>query len=257
MTEAEAKAATSQCFSLGRLDTSEMVGRSVVLFTEQFPGRMLKSRVLSAASGQVELDSGARFAAIENLVNHQEVVLQFVYRGQEISVKSQLRRSAGGRCFLQMDGQVLPLSQRRFHRAHISVPVRLAAYPQVSFRRTDLSRLRWIKTDTINISSGGSLLEVPSLLQADVLLMLNLDLERIPLPQLLLGRVRHCFATDTQAFHAGVEFVVRDDARRLFSPSRRRELPTAIFNYSRADREVLNRRIKELDTRHYRTQIHE
>ena len=244
--ETKTPGAGSQRFAVTRLDTSELVGRSVIIFTEQFPGRMLRSRVLSTANGQVELDSGSRFAAIENLVNHQQVILQFAYRGQEISVKAQLKRSSGGRCFLQMGDEVTPLSQRRFYRAHMTVPVRLAAYPKVVFRPTELSRLRWIQTETVNISSGGSLLEVPTLLQKDVLLMLNLDFKRIALPQLLLGRVRHCFPTEQQAFQVGVEFVVRDDAQRLFGNSRRRQLPPSVFAYTRSDRELLNRRILEL-----------
>ncbi|MBD3257617.1 hypothetical protein GF377_04230 [candidate division GN15 bacterium] len=239
---------SGQCFEADRLDMSELVGRAVVLFAEQFPGRMLRSRVLSTANRELEIDSGAKFDLIENLVTNQQIVLQFSYRGEEISVKAQLRRSAGGRCFLRLYDDVTPLSQRRFVRKPISVKVKLAAYPSVTFRPTDLSRLRWISTDSVNISSGGTMVVVPSMLQKDVLLMMNVDMQGLPFPKLILAKVRHCFQTDSQYYHAGVEYIISDEARRMFSQGKRQQLPASLFSYSREQRERLNREILELDT---------
>ena len=240
-----------QRFDSDRLDTSELVGHQIVLFTEQFPGRLVRSRVISASGSQMEIDSGPKFNLIENLVNHQQVILQFSYRGEEISVRSQLRRSAGGRCFLVLEKEVTPLSQRRYFRRPMNIPVRLAAYPKVTFRPTDLSRLRWMQTDTINISSGGSLLVVPTILQEDVLLMVNLTVEQVEMPALVMARVRHCFQSETQQYHAGIEFLVRDEVQRMFAPTKRRELPASVFSYTRQDREIINRQLLELEDNTY------
>lgn len=241
--ETTARRTPSQRFDSSLLDTSLLVGHSVVLFTEQFPGRMLRSRVLSTSEGQVEIETGSKFDLIENLVNHQSVVLQFEYRGEEISVKALLKRSSGGRCFLKLEDEVTPLQQRRFVRRPFSVPVRLAAFPKVTFRPAALNRLRWMATDTVNISSGGTMVVVPAVLHRDVLLMMNLEVEPLTFPKLLLGRVRHCFQAENQYYHVGVEFVTSDEARRMFPPAKSRELPPSIFSYSREDRDQLNRQI--------------
>lgn len=234
-------------FECERLDVSCLVGCQIKLFSQQFPGRELRTKILSASDNQLEAESGTRFDAIDNLVNQQMLVLQFPYRGEEISVKAQYRRSLGGRCYLVLDERVTPLSQRRFHRLPIASPVRMATYPRLARGARDLGKLRWIETTSINISSGGLAIEVPSVLDEDVHLLMNVDVPRLPLPKIMLGRVRHCWSLDTLHYQAGVEFVTRETACRLFPPSTMRQLPTSLFAYRGSDRERLNRVLSSLE----------
>ncbi len=234
-------------FDSDRLDFSCLVGCQVKLYSQQFPGRELQTKILSATENKLLAESGTRFDAVDNLVNQQMVVLQFPYRGEQISVRAQYRRSSGGRCYFILGERVTPLSQRRFHRVYLTSIVRLATYPLAARGTRDLSELRWMETSAINISSGGLAVEVPSVLDEDVHLLMNVDLESLPLPKMLLGKVRHCWPLENLHFHAGVEFVTREAACRLFSPAVMRRLPASLFAYRGSDREKLNRVINSME----------
>ncbi len=236
-------------FDSGKLDVSCLVGCQVRLYSQQFPGRELRTKILSVTDNQLLADSGTRFDAIDNLVNQQMLVLQFPYRGENISVRARYRRSTGGRCYFVLDDRVTPLSQRRFHRLALASTVRLATYPMVARGAKDLGKLRWIETKSINISSGGLAIEVPSVLEEDVHLLVNVESEELPLPKMLLGKVRHCWSLESPAFHAGVEFITREIACRLFSPDIIRRLPASLFAYRGSDREKLNRAIAKLESK--------
>jgi len=236
-------------FESGRLDLSCLVGCQIKLYSQQFPGRDLRTKILSAADNQLEAESGTRFDAIDNLVNQQKLVLQFPYRGEEISVRAQLRRGSGGRCYFILDERVTPLSQRRFYRMALVSTVRMATYPLLARGTKDLGKLRWMETKSINISSGGLALEVPSVLDEDVHLLMNVELEDLPLPKMLIGRVRHCWPLDSLHFQAGVEFVTRETACRLFPAATMRRLPASLFAYRGSDREQLNRVITKLESK--------
>ncbi len=234
-------------FDVTKLDVSDLVGRKIKLFSHQLPGKEINSKVLAVADGQMQVDSGARFNTVENLVSHQTVVVQFPHRGEEISVKAQLKRTAGGRLYLILGEKASPLSQRRFMRRPLAKRVRLATYPIVSSQTTELSHLRWMETTTIDLSSGGVLLEVSSALEPSVYLLLNIDLHPLDFPPLVLGVVRHRYQSDNVRFRVGVEFIVKEAARRLFSSLERGALPASLFSYTRAYRQQLNSALSQLN----------
>ncbi len=227
---------------------SDLVGSTIKIFSEQVPGKELKAEVTFAVANEITIASGGRNQLIENLVNGQRVVLQFAYRGQEISVKAKLKRTEGGRNHFIFDEVVTPLSQRRFTRLAIVKPVRLAVLPLSGFQADNLSRLRWMETTLINLSSGGVLASVPSSLVEETCLILNIVVKKIAFPELILGWVRHCYRDDEDEFRIGVEFLLDDEAKNLFSPSSRRQLPRSIFSYTRAHRDKLNKELAELDS---------
>ncbi len=234
-------------FDVTRLDVSDLVGRKIKLFSHQLPGKEITSKVLAVADGQMQVDSGPRFNTVENLVSHQTVVVQFPHRGEEISVKAQLKRTVGGRLYLVLGDKASPLSQRRFMRRPLTKRVRLATYPIVSSHATELSHLRWMETTTVDISSGGALLEVSSALEPSVYLLLNIDLNPLEFPPLVLGVVRHRYQSDDACFRVGVEFIVKEAARRMFSSVKRGTLPPSLFAYTRAYRQQLNSAISQLN----------
>lgn len=223
-----------------RLDLSDLVGHAITLYSEQYTGKPVSTRVLAAADQRVQIDAGGPTSMVANLVNHQTVVLRLPYRGQDLSVRAQLSRSSGGRCYLLLDSKAMPLSQRRFQRVPLIRTVRLATIPIQSMRAHDIARLRWVETGTLNFSSGGLLIELPSGLSKDVLMFLNLELESSGFPRLILGQVRHCFSDDVGKSRAGVEFIIREYREQIRQRVHVTRLPAAVFSYSRADRDHLN-----------------
>ena len=229
--------------NVSALDLSSLVGREIKLFSEQFPGKEIMSRVVLAQDRELVIDNGGKSTQIDNLVHGQTVILQFVYRGQAVSVKASLRRSAGNSSHLVLDDRVTPLSQRKFRRIPIEQLVRLAAFPPLTFRRTNLSRLRWIETHLINFSSGGALVAIPGYLERGVYLLASIELGQPAFPPMILGQVRHCFAVDSGAFHVGMEFIVTEVGKRQLPPPTMKELPAVVLSYDARQREHLNKKI--------------
>jgi hypothetical protein len=232
------------CFDGGLLDLSGLVGHEISLFAEQIPGRELHGRVVSVHERQIHLDSQNRRSELDNLVSNQRVVIKFRYKGETVSVRAVLRRSTGGRCYFVMEEKVMPLSQRRHTRVPVVKPVRLAPFPITTFVKKTLAHLRWIETETVNFSSGGALIEIPSRLEREVYLLLNIDLPSDLFPSLILGQVRHSFPSDTGRFNTGIEFVVKETARRIIPSLTAKELPAPVLQYSVHDRERLNKQIQ-------------
>lgn len=226
------------------LDLSYLVGREINLFSDQCPGKEMRTRVVSITGRQMLVDGVGRQNAIENLVNNQHVVIQFPYKGQDVSVKAVLKRTAGGRCTFHLEEKVVPLSQRRHRRIDLATEVRLAPFPMSTFSRKNLARLRWIGTSTKNFSSGGVLLDVPGYLERDVYLLVNITLKDAVFPNLILAQVRHCHPGQENKYRVGVEFVTKEVAGRILPPTTARELPPVVFSYSVIDRERLNKMIQ-------------
>ena len=87
------------------VDVSRLVGYEIKMYTEQLPGKQLCCKVVSALGQKITVDSGGAFGVIGNLVSPQKVILQFPYKGQDIAVRAQLKRSCGGRASLN---KILP-----------------------------------------------------------------------------------------------------------------------------------------------------
>ncbi|MBD3401826.1 hypothetical protein GF420_02940 [candidate division GN15 bacterium] len=227
-----------------RLDLSCLVGHTVSIYSEQFPGTELQTRVMAYAGRDVHISNAGSGGKIDNLVHRQTVVVKFAYKGQQIAVRAKLKRSQGGRCFLALDERVVPLAQRRFVRMPMVRPVNLAPYPNSSFGPVDIARLRWIQTESINISSGGALVQLSNYLQPDIYLLMHFDLPKKLLPDLVLAKVRHCYQIDFSGYKVGVEFVVREATRKAFPRNRLENLPPAVFSYTASDREKRNYEIQ-------------
>lgn len=226
------------------LNLAKLVGHHITLYTEQIPGKKLKARVVASNDNQISIDSSGESKLIDNLVSQQKVVLQFAHKGQEISVKATLIRSLGGRCHFILDDRVTPLAQRRFSRVELVKAIKLAPFPIASHSKRNLSILHWMATDSVNLSSGGLLVIVPSYLHSGIHLLLNVDWEEFEFPALVMGQVRHCFQGTTGQFKIGIEFLLREVARELFSQTQMESLPTSLFQYSVSWRDNLNHQLQ-------------
>ena len=226
-----------------RFDFSLLVGHEMTLFSQQFPGKPLKSKVILARDGEVSIDRSGGSGLIDNLVNNQKVTMRVTYKGQQISVPATLKRSGGGRCRIIVGEKVVPLSRRRFTRVFLSRPVKLAVIPVSTFNRNKLARLRWLETVTINISGGGALIDFSSCLENPTYLFLNIDLAEFSFPPLMLGQVLYSLPRDNGHFHIGLEFIVREERERRFSLTTLKQLPHVVFEYGRQERIKLNDKI--------------
>lgn len=230
-------------FAALKLELNELVGRDIKVFSEQMPGKELRSKVISVQGQLLQIYSGGAANLIENLVNNQSVIMQFIYRNEELSVAARFKRMGGGKCHLYLEEKVKPLCQRRFRRVMLVRPVRLAAFPLTHGSRQGIGHLRWIESETINFSSGGAMVALPTGLERRSCLLMSFDLQDVRFPSLILATVCHAAQVDLGPFRTGVEFVVRESSTVLLPPTRRKDLPGAVFDYSAADRETLNKLI--------------
>jgi len=235
-------------FRIDQLDLSRLVGFQVRIFSKQFPGRELHARIVAVTGQRLIAESGSRNEAVDNLVNHQTVVLKFPYRGEEISVRARLQRSGAGHCAFDLESRATPLAQRRFHRLNLTYRVNLAPFPTAGLLNRRLERLRWMETTAVNFSAGGALLTVPTLLHSTVRLLLNIQQASFRFPSLVCAKVRHCYQYDEFNCRAGIEFVTKEQADRLFSSSQMSGMPPVVFSYTKARQETLNRAIREWDS---------
>ena len=232
---------------INSLDLSQLVGFQVRLFSKQFPGKELYVRVVGAAGQRLIAESSSPNDPLYNLVNHQKVILQFTYRGEQVSVRATLQKSSG-HCAFELEETATPLSQRRFYRADFHYKVNLAPFPAVGLLNRGLDRLRWMATTAVNFSAGGALLNVPTILPDTVRLLINIEQDNFRFPALVLAKVCHGYQHDDLTCRAGVEFVTQEQTNRMFSPYQASEMPQVLFSYTSSRRELLNRAIQEWNT---------
>ena len=226
-----------------RFDFSLLVGHELTLFSEQFPGKPLKSKVILASNGELSIDRSGGCSLIDSLVSNQQVTMRVTYKGQQINVPATLKRSDGGKCRVIIGNKVVPLSRRRFTRVFLSRPVKLAVIPVSTFNRNKLARLRWLETVTVNISGGGALIDFSSYLENPTYLFLNIDLAEFPFPPLVLGQVVYSLPKDAGRFHIGLEFIVREEREKRFSLTTLKQLPQVVFEYGKQERIELNNKM--------------
>jgi len=229
------------------LDLSQLVGFQVRLFSKQFPGKELYARVVAAAGQRLIAEGSSPNDPVHNLVNHQTLILQFTYRGEQVSVRAKLQKS-GGHCAFDLEETATPLSQRRFYRASFHYKINLASFPVGGLMSRRLDRLRWMETTVVNFSAGGALINVPTILPDTVRLLINVEQDDFRFPALILAKVCHGYQHDDLTCRAGVEYVTQEQANRMFSPYQMSELPPVLFSYTGTRREHLNRAIQEWNT---------
>ena len=226
-----------------RLDLSRLVGKYVRLFSSQFPGKVLRAKVLSTSDNQILVNSGTDNDMLNTLVNRQKIVIQFPYKGQDVSISARLNRSEGGRSYFRFDEKAVPLSQRKFVRVSTERSVKMAAFPVLTFNRKSLTKLRWLETDSINISSGGVLVGLNGPLERDARLLMNIEFGDELFPQLVVGQVRHSFQSEETSFRVGIEFIVREMLGSAFPQNMIEQLPPVVQSYTGVNREKLNKKI--------------
>ncbi len=227
-------------FDRSFLDLGQLVGRNVTIFSRQYPGRPLKARVVQAAVDKVALERVSGNTLLDNLVSNQEVVMQFVYKQEEVATSASFIRTDGGRSTVIVGQTVKPLKRRRFVRVNSRRPINLAVLPTGSFQRHKLPHLRWLQSNLVDFASGGTLFNINSLLPDSTYLLVNIEFESHDFPPLLIGNVRHCQPLEAGHFRVGVEFIVAEQRNKHFSKPLLDNLPPSALSYSYLHRKSLN-----------------
>ncbi len=217
-------------------DLASLVGREIVLYSEQYPGKPLSTRVIMVNNSSMAIDRGKSSGLIDELINNQKIVLQFEYRGELVSVNAILNRSANGQCTLSIADKIIPLTRRRFDRFPMELSTRLAVFNIKTFDPHKIGKLRWLETRTINISCGGLLLEMSSQIRRKTYFLLNIELKDIYFPKFIIAEVRHGLQSDEGGYRIGMEFVVNEKKARHFSQFIIQSLPESFFEYTISQR---------------------
>ncbi|MCK4633150.1 MAG: PilZ domain-containing protein [candidate division Zixibacteria bacterium] len=229
-----------------QLDLSQLVGYEIVIFSEQFPGKKLTSKIISSSNKEVTIGRSGGGGLVDDLVSRQNVYAQFDYRGQRVAVRGMVRRTGGGKCKLILESQMVPLLRRQFNRMAIDSTIRMAVVPTSGFSCIKLEKLRWLETRTLNVSGGGALFTHSSQLGESACLLVNMNVEDIAFPPLMTARVRHTNPNETGSYQVGIEFVVKETFRKSIPSGVVSQVPAAALCYSSNARITINEQITSL-----------
>jgi len=221
------------------VDYSELVGKPIKIRCQQFPGKVLQTKIVGVSGQSLLIDRSGSSGMVDQLINNQPVTIYIEYKGEPVSFESKINIPHKGRLQIPIVTNFVPELNREFPRIPLNISVRLACFNNLFISTGRLNKLKWIETMTHNISGGGILVQVPSELTNDFYMIINLELEKQAVPKLILGRVRHCYSSDDNKFAAGVQFITRENHRQLLPKELVRNLPTDLFKLSDQHRQRL------------------
>lgn len=230
------KVQTENDVVLDGLDFSTLVGKEILIFSEQFAGQPLKSRVVLVKDRTISADRSGNGGRIDSLVNNQVVTLRFYYKGEPVAIRGTLKKSQGGNCNIILEERAKPLALRKFKRFDISVPVKMTKLTINTFDKNKIGKLRWIEAKTTNISAGGMLLELTGYLEAETFLVLNMAIQYVEFPALVLGQIRYCDKVDNARYRTGVEFITKEMSQNKLEPAFFKKLPDVVLEYNNSKR---------------------
>ena len=210
------KGKSENCLDSKKLDLSSLVGREISILCDQFTGKKLTSRVIMINEKRLSLDRSMNSGLLNEILDNQDITVLISYKGQEIAVGANLRRSLNGQCTIILNDNIIPLTRRKYQRFPISNDAKLAV---VSSSITDpnfTARLNWKDSFIINVSCGGVMLSLSSLLMKGTKVFLNLPLQNFSLPELTLAQVVHCFQGKNNRCNIGLEFIVNEEKKNYF-----------------------------------------
>jgi len=225
---------------LDGLDFSNLVGKEILIFSEQFAGQPVKSRVILVNDRVLSVDRIGNGGRVDSLVSNQAVTLRFDHRGEPVAIRGTLKKSQGGKCEITLDEKAKPLALRKFKRFDISVPVKLAKLTIGTFDKNKISKLRWLESRTSNLSAGGILLELTGYLEPELFLILNMAIQDIPFPSLVLGQITYCLKSDNSRYRTGVEFTTKEISEKIFEPAVFKRLPNAVLEYDENRKSIVS-----------------
>jgi len=231
--------------SAAEIDSAELVGNKVQMKTDQFPGKILTTRIVGFSAGKLLMDRSGSSGLVADLIHNQCVEVQLSYKGEPVVFSSKISVPHKGKLQIPLAENIFPVINREFQRVDIEVEARLACFDSANISLVRLNRLRWFRTRTINISAGGLLVELPHNLSEDYYTIVNLVMPEATIPDLLVGRIRHCRPGHDNSFNVGVEFIIQEKYLELLPKSLIRNLPPKLFEFCSKARDDFNEFIIE------------
>lgn len=232
---------TKNKMSSNDLELSTLVGREVLVLSNFFKNNSLYSKVVMVHDNIISLDWGPENDEITQLKNDQEIIVQFDYKGQRLSAKAKLFKTASGRHNIILNETVVPLSRRMFKRYKCNCQVRCAVFPIQRIVESNISKLRWLQVEALNISSGGILLPIPSKITDNTYLLLNIDIENPFLPNLVIGQVKHAHSINNFNYQVGTQFIIHENKDNHFSSLTLKKIPSKAFEYTIKTRNLFDK----------------
>ena len=213
------------------IDYSKLVGREIQLKTEQFAGRFLSTKVMAITDGNLILDRSGSAGRINQLIANQNIEVLFDYKGEPVGFTSKVIIPRPGWVQIPIAEEVSPRVRRRYIRFPIARTVKLTFFDDTNVGYFRLSKLKWMETSTMNVSGGGALVKIPVYLSRDDYMVINIDMEEINMPSLLVARVRHKRRGDNNSSLVGVEFMVKEDCPHKLPRNLIKNLPAKLFDF--------------------------
>jgi c-di-GMP-binding flagellar brake protein YcgR len=220
------------------IDHSALVGQNVRIKTEQFPGRLLDSRIVSVSGGNLIIDRSGTSGMVDQLIGNQNIEVTLEYKGEQVVFNSTISKPKEGRIQIPLAGSLIPGVNRRFVRVKLELGVRLAFFDNSGISSARLNKLRWFKTQTVNVGGGGMLVEIPVNLSNEFFMILHMELDDFDIPVLMLGDIRHCRAKNNN-YYTGVEFIIKENCIDKLPKLLVSNLPPGLFAFNSAMRENL------------------
>jgi c-di-GMP-binding flagellar brake protein YcgR len=228
-----------------RIDQSELVGRELKIKSEQFPGKALNSKVVGVSGDNLIIDRSGSGGLVDDLISNQDIMVFVDYKGEPVVFQSKIVSPAKGRLQIPLASKLIPEINREFERITLTTDIRLAYFNNTAISTTRLNKLRWIETNTVNISGGGMLVQIPANLDSDFYMILHLGLLNLDIPRLLVGQVRHSHLNDENKFNIGVEFIIRETFKKTLPRGLIRNLPQDLFSFDNRGRLAIAAFVKD------------
>lgn len=227
------------------LELSILVGREMLVLSDRFKNNSIYTKVVMVHENIISLDRGGEGNEINNVESELDVVVQFAYKGQRLSAKAKLSQTSSGRSNVVLQETVIPLNRRMFKRYYHKCQVRCAILPILRIIESDMSKLRWLEVESLNISSGGILLPIPSKITENTYLLLNIGFENQYLPNLIIGQMRHTQMINNYNYHVGVQFILKEEKENFFSPLTIKKIPPKALDYTIKNRNLFDKFLYE------------
>ncbi|RKX21767.1 MAG: hypothetical protein DRP51_03660 [Candidatus Zixiibacteriota bacterium] len=228
-----------------KIDCSVLVGKRIKINAEQFPGQVLTTRIMSTGGNNLVLDKSGSDGKISQLIQKQNANVQFEYKGQAIAFTSTIVITDGGRVLIPMAESLNPMVRRKFVRFDMEKTIRLTYFDERNIKTTRLNKLKWFETTIANIGGGGILAFMPSMLADDNFILMNMNMDNLEFPPLILGRVCHSHRNNKKKIVTGIEFITREISGKIIPSSLIRNLPEAIFQFNNGTVRYLTKYLEE------------
>ncbi len=227
------------------IEHSEIIGRELKIRTEQFPGKILDSKVIGISGDSLIIDRSGSSGLVNELINKQPIEVYLEYKGEPVVFSSTVATPRRGKLQIPIAENIYPEICRAFKRVKMEKDIRLTFFNDTCISTARLNKLKWIETKTVDIGGGGLMALLPVDLNGEYFLIIHLGFENLQIPNLVVGQVRHSRSNINKMYHAGVEFIIKENYKNKLPNVLIRNLPGGLFVFDDKCRKILENYLTE------------